>query len=498
MQQVHLTGLLLMARKKFDRREVALRWRRTRIIATLGPASAAPAMIEQLIDAGVDLVRLNMSHGDHGLHRTTVQRVRRLAKRAGRHIGILVDLCGPKIRVGRLEQGSIELCSGDTVTVTTRPVLGREGLIPSQYRSLHKDARAGEHILLDDGKLALRVRAVRGTELSCEVIDGGVLSSHKGMNLPDSKLSTPALTAKDRRDVRFAVELGVDFVALSFVRAAKDVQQLTRYLRRLGGDIPIVSKIERPEAVQDIDAILKASDGIMIARGDLGIELPAEQVPLIQRELVAKARQAGVPVIVATQMLESMMTSARATRAEVSDVAGAALLSADAAMLSGETAAGKYPLKAVQTMDRILREVEQHQWQEGSFAAEPIADRGSKTYFIRESMAHAAVQLAHDLELEAIIVPTDTGTTARIVSVHRPMAPMVGVCADERVCRRMTLNWGIVPVQVKASESNDWRRICRHIAARCQLGKTGHDVLLVSGFRDDPQLNEPVLKLLHL
>jgi pyruvate kinase len=311
-------------------------------------------------------------------------------------------------------------------------------------------------------------------------------------------LSAAALTDKDREDVKLAFELDVDFVALSFVRSAKDVIQLKRYMKRLGGDIPVISKIERPEAVEAIDDIMDASYGIMIARGDLGIELPAEKVPLIQRELIAKGRQKGIPVIVATQMLESMMSNSRPTRAEVTDVAGAAMLSADAAMLSGETAAGKFLLQAVRIMDRVLREVEQHQWQEGGFASEPIADRASKAHVVRESMAHAAVQLAHDLDMEAIIVPTNTGNTARIMAAHRPLAPTVGACSDERVCRQMTLNWGIVPVQLERSNEHDWRAICEHIARQIHLGKKGRDVLLVSGFNDDPKMDEPVLKLLHL
>ena len=481
-----------------ERKATALRWRRTKIIATLGPATASLSMIEKLISAGIDVVRVNMSHGDTETHSRTVQRVRRAAKRAGRHIAILLDLCGPKIRVGRFEDGGIEIRTGKAVTVTTRPVIGSAGLIPSQYRSLHKDVRAGERILLDDGKLELRVKDVQGTEVTCRVVEGGVLSDHKGMNLPNSELSTAALTDKDREDVRLAFELEVDFVALSFVRSAKDVIQLKRYMKRLGGNIPVISKIERPEAVEAIDDIMDASYGIMIARGDLGIELPAEKVPLIQRELIAKGRQKGIPVIVATQMLESMMSSSRPTRAEVTDVAGAAMLSADAAMLSGETAAGKFPLQAVRIMDRVLREVEQHQWQEGSFASEPIADRASKAHVVRESMAHAAVQLAHDLDMEAIIVPTNTGNTARIMAAHRPLAPTVGACSDDRVCRQMALNWGIVPVELDESYKHDWRAICECIAQQCQLGKKGRDVLLVSGFHDDPKQDEPVLKLLHL
>ena len=439
-----------------------------------------------------------MSHGDNDTHRQTIERVRRAAKKAGTHVGILMDLCGPKIRVGRFENDGIELTEGGSVVVTTRNVVGSDGVIPSQYKSLHKDVKKGERILLDDGKLSLRVLGVKDQDVRCKVLDGGWLSNNKGMNLPNSDLSTQALTPKDRKDVELGVELEVDYVALSFVRAAKDVLQLKRHLRKLGASIPIVSKIERPEAVDAIDDIMDVTEAIMVARGDLGIELPAERVPLIQRDLIAKARQTGIPVIVATQMLESMMTHARPTRAEVTDVAGAAMLSADAVMLSGETAAGQYPLQAVQIMDRVLREVEQHQWGDRSFAQEPIANRSSKTHFIRESMAHAAVQLARDLELEAIIVPTDTGTTARIVAAHRPLAPTVGVCDDIVVCRRMTLHWGIVPIKIDSNETHDWRRICVYIGEACHLGRKGHDVLLVSGFNDDPEKNEPVLKILHL
>jgi pyruvate kinase len=487
-----------MAHKKNNYRETALRWRRTRIIATLGPASHSPAMIRKMMRAGVNLVRINMSHGDQATHRATIENVRLAADRARRHIGILLDLCGPKIRVGRFDSDAIRLKAGSSVVVTTRSVTGTDRLIASQYKSLHRDVKKGETILLDDGKLCLRVLGVDGRDVRCRVVEGGWLSANKGMNLPDTTLSTGALTAKDRRDLAFGVEMGVDFIALSFVRSAADIRLLRRQLARLGADIPVISKIERPEGVREFDAILKVSDGVMVARGDLGIELPAEKVPLIQRDLIARARQAGIPVIVATQMLESMMSRARPTRAEVTDVAGAALLSADAVMLSGETAVGQYPIEAVGTMDRVLREVERHQWHQGAFADEPIANRGSKTHVIRESMAHAAVQLARDLELEAIVVPTHTGTTARIVAAHRPLAPAVGVCSSAAVCRRMSLHWGIVPFLLEEAETTQWRRICGVIASECRLGRPGSDVLLVSGFTDDPVNNEPVLKLLHL
>ena len=487
-----------MGGKVLEGKALALHWRRTKIIATLGPASGSATMIEQLLRAGVDVIRLNLSHGSHDSHRNSVMLIREIAARLGRHVAILMDLRGPKLRTGRFEQGAIQLGKGNRVVVTTRAVIGASGLIPSQYRQLHRDVQRGERILLDDGRLELRVLAVEGRDIHCRVIHGGPLSDHKGMNLPDSHVSAPAFSAKDREDAALAVELEIDFLALSFVRGAADLKRLNRFLQAQGRLIPVISKIERPEAVTNIDEILLHSYGIMIARGDLGIELPAERVPLIQRALVEKARQQSVPVIVATQMLESMIDQPRATRAEVGDVANAALMSADAVMLSGETAAGKYPLQAVQTMDRVLREVERHQWEQGRFAAEPIADRSSKVNFLRESMAHAAMQLTRDLEIEAIVVPTRTGTTVRIMAAHRPVSPTVGVCAQAAVCRRMALHWGIVPVQSTEEETQDWRRLCQHISACCHLGKAGHDVLLVAGFHDDPARNEPSMKVLHL
>lgn len=481
-----------------DQKKIALKWRRTKIIATLGPASNTPAEIDRLLKAGVNVVRLNMSHGDHAGHRQLFARVRAAAERAGQHVAILMDLCGPKIRVGRFPEGGIRLAAGQKITVTCRNVLGGTALIPSQYRQLHKDVKKGERILLDDGNLELRVLSVSGREVQCRVVHGGPLQDHKGMNLPDSTLSTPAFTGKDKVDALLAIELQADFVALSFVRNAGDVSRLQRYMKRNGGEIPVISKIERPEAVDNIDEILHQSYGIMVARGDLGIELPAEKVPLIQRELINKARRAHVPVIVATQMLESMISHSRPTRAEVGDVAHAAETSADAVMLSAETASGQYPLQAVQTMDRVLRETERHQWEEGRFGSAVFGDRRKGDYSIRSAIAHAAQALSADLQLQAMIIPTGTGTTARVLAAHRGVAPMVGVCERPSICRRLSLHWGIVPVFRVRPSIEDWRKLCADINPYCGLTKPRHAVLVVSGFHDDPRLNEPVLKLLSL
>ena len=478
--------------------ELALQWRRTKIIATLGPASDSPAVINQLLKAGVDVVRLNMSHGDHESHRKLFAKVRAAAQRSKRHIAIVMDLCGPKIRVGHFAQGRITLKDGQLVTVTCRKVTGSEALIPSQYRKLHKDVKKGERILLDDGNLELCVVSIKDTEVTCRVVHGGVLSDHKGMNLPDSDLSTSAFTNKDKKDVLLAIELGADFVALSFVRSGKDVSRLTRYMARHGEPIPVISKIERPEAVENYDEILTQSYGIMIARGDLGIELPAEKVPLIQYDLIQRARRAYVPVIVATQMLESMMTHSRPTRAEVGDVANAAYTSADAVMLSGETASGRYPVEAVQTMVKVVHEIERHQWHEGRYGSMVHVDRRKTDFSIREAIAHAALELARDLKLHAIIVPTGSGTTARVLSAHRTTAPMVGVCALQIICRRLSLHWGVIPVHLETLKHQNWRDLCHRVAKHSELTKPGHAVLIVAGFNDDPSLNEPVLKMLSL
>ena len=474
-----------------------LMWRRTKIVATLGPASDKASTIERFLRLDVNAFRLNMSHGDHDSHRLLVTKIRRAAKKLNKHVAIIMDLCGPKIRVGKFENDSITLTDGDKVIITSRQVIGKAGLISSQYRQLHKDAKRGERILLDDGNLELQVTSIKGTELNCRVIYGGVLKNHKGMNLPDSKLSTPSFTAKDKKDADLAVEMDVDFIALSFVRNAADIKTLQRYLKKQNTQIPIIAKIEKPEAIDNIDEILDAAYGIMIARGDLGIELPAETVPLLQQQLIQKACEHDRPVIVATQMLESMISNARPTRAEVSDVANAAVGSADAVMLSGETASGKFPIKAVEIMDKILRETESHQLTNKSFG-QRSDDISKGEYPIREAVARAAINLTHDLKLQGIIIPTRSGTTTRILSAARPAAPCIGVCCDQKVNRLMALHWGVVPVYVDEPSTKDWRTLCSLISKKSNLTKIGHTVLLVSGFHDDPALNEPVMKILEV
>lgn len=475
-----------------------LHWRRTKIIATLGPSTKSEAKISSLVDAGANVFRLNMSHGTHEEHEQMALRIRKIAKKKKKHIAILMDLCGPKIRVGEFEGGSIKLVENEEVVVSCSLSKGCAGLIPSQYKSLYKDVEKNDRILLDDGKLELKVTAVRDKDVVCQVVYGGELKNKKGLNLPDSKVSTSSFTAKDKRDVDLAIKLGADFLALSFVRDDKCIKTLKRYLAKAGSIIPVISKIEKPQAIDFIEEILHESDGIMVARGDLGIEMPAQQVPLLQKHLINRARFHAKPVIVATQMLESMITSSKPTRAEVGDVATAALSSADAVMLSAETASGDYPVMAVEMMDDILREMEAYQWQLGKFGEAEFDQCAGMIEPDRKAVARAVKTLSHELKLQGIMVPTRSGTTAKILSADRPSSPLIGISSNEDICRRLALNWGIVPIFIKEEITHDWQELCEKVSSLCDLGKSGNRVLLVSGFSDDDTLNEPVMKLMRI
>lgn len=482
--------------KKKNNKKTTLRWRRTKIIATIGPASDTAKNIRSLINSGVNVFRLNMSHGDHAYHKKVFKRIRSCSNKTGTYSAILMDLCGPKIRVGKFENDSIQLKKNESVTIRCANGIGCDGIIISQYRQLYKDVQPGERILLDDGNMECRVERVDGKDVHCKVVYGGELKNNKGLNLPDTSVSVSSFTAKDKMDVKLAMELGADFVALSFVRTARDIRGLQKYMARVNREVPVIAKIEKPEAVINIDEIIKTAYGIMIARGDLGIELPAEEVPLIQRVVTDKARANNCPVIVATQMMESMITNARPTRAEVGDVANAAMTSVDAVMLSAETAAGKYPVKAVKMMDCILREIENHQWSTGSFGNDSGGNLGRPSS--RRAVAHAANALAHDLKLQGVLVPTDSGHTAAVLSASRPSSPLLGLSTSIQTCQKLSLHWGIIPFLINKLESQNWRLLSQEICSRCKLTKTGHRVLLVSGFNDDEALNEPVMKIINV
>jgi pyruvate kinase len=481
-----------------DIQQQLLKQRRTRIVATVGPASNTVEMLAALIHAGVDVFRLNMSHGTHEGHRAAYAAIRAAADACGREVAVLADLCGPKIRCGLFDGGSINLVTGSEVVVTTRDVLGRPGLIPSQYAALHRDVVPGARILLDDGNLELRVAAIDDEDVRCHVVQGGLLKNKKGINLPDVAVSAPALTAQDREDARFSLALGVDYLALSFVRHASDILEL-RSLIADGGtgvDTQIIAKIEKPEALIDIDAILEAADGIMVARGDLGVELPAESVPHIQSELIDRARARSKPVIVATQMLESMIGNPRPTRAEVSDVSTAVMAGADAVMLSAETASGAFPLQAVATMDRVARQTEAYLWRHGAF--ETILDGPSRLppIALAEALAKAASQLSRDLQARAIFVVSASGLSARRVSSGRPAAPIVAVSDDRRSVRRMCLLWGVVPGAVAPEALQQAPALARRRVVELGLAKPGERILKVSGFRDDEEQSNPTIGVL--
>jgi pyruvate kinase len=474
--------------------------RRTKIVATLGPASSDAAVLARLFQAGVNVVRLNMSHGTHDSHRAAYETVRAVAEKEGRTIAVLADLCGPKIRVGRFPDGKITLPTGATVTVTTREVPGAPGLIPSEYHELAADVVAGDRILLDDGNLELRVDAVAGTEIRCAVVHGGVLKDRKGMNLPGVKVSAPALTDKDRDDAHFALDLGVDFIALSFVRRPEDVEELKALIRERGRDVPVIAKIEKPEALTCIEAIVEASGAVMVARGDLGVEMKPQEVPNIQEELVDLARSRRRPVIVATQMLESMITNPRPTRAEVTDVANAVRSGADAVMLSGETASGAYPVEAVAMMDAVIREVETHLYHHGAFGTfdlySPHPEISTPAVTVDDGIAQATALLSRQLEARGIVAVSRGGWSIGVMSAARPAAPLIGVSADPKVARRGGLMWGVIPIVVDAAALEDVLGLARRLIREAGIGAGGQPILVVRGLSSDPAQSAPSITVL--
>jgi pyruvate kinase len=472
-----------------------LKKRRTKIVATLGPSTKEPEMIRKLIRTGANVFRLNMSHGDHDFHRTTYNHIRTIAEELKQPIAILADLCGPKIRTGKFRDGQIELIDNTRVTVTTRDVTGEPGLIPSQYTALAEDVIQGDRILLNDGALELVVDSVEGTEISCTVVHGGVLKNHKGINLPGVNVSAPSLTEKDRVDAEFALNLGVDFIALSFVRTADDVSELKSLIKKSGKDVAVIAKIEKPEALQNASAILDVADGIMVARGDLGVELNPEEVPVAQSQLIDLARAKFKPVIVATQMLESMIENARPTRAEVTDISYAVTLGTDAVMLSAETAAGAFPVEAVNMMDRIARQTESYLWQSGAYG-NPTSSMSRLPVSIWDAISDTSAILAKDLMVRAILVISQSGMSAATMSSARPAAPVVAITGHPHICRRMALYWSIIPVLSEDAGSKNPNELARQVAMDLKLAEKGQYVLMVRGFHSNPEQNIPSVTVL--
>ena len=400
--------------------------------------------------------------------------------------------------MGRFVDGAIVLELGDKVTVTTRDVPGEPGLIPSQYEALADDLSPGDHILLADGVMELEVDGIEGTEIRCTVVQGGVLEDRKGINLPRVEVSAPCLTEKDKRDARFLLELGVDYFGLSFVRRASDVGELKSLIDESDAEAGIVAKIERPEALDDADAIVDIADAIMVARGDLGVELPPEQVPIAQRQLVDAARARNKPVIVATQMLESMIAHARPTRAEVSDVSHTVLSGADAIMLSGETATGSHPVLAVEMMNRIAMQAEAYLWEQGAFGGFDERERNEPPIPFGDAVARSSAQLSRDLLVRGILAISHSGMSAATMSSARPAAPVVSLSSSAATCRRMSLMWGVVPHQVEDEDLDDAIEMARERSRALGLARPGEFVLLVRGFHADPIKNTPSITLLRI
>jgi pyruvate kinase len=432
--------------------------RHTKIVATLGPASSSDAALRELVASGVDVFRLNFSHGTREGHGALISRIRQVAEEGRRSIAILQDLSGPKIRTGPLAGGKpIDLAPGDELRIAVGDFEGTQRRVSTTYEELPRAVRRGDSLLLDDGRLQLRVEESTGTELRTVVVDGGPLGEHKGINAPGVPLPASGLTAKDAEDLTFGVQAGVDMVALSFVLSAADVRRARDAVARLGRpDMPLVAKLERPEAIAHLEEIVAASDAVMVARGDLGLEIPLERVPRVQKEVTRQARAAGIPVIVATQVLESMRSEPRPTRAEVSDAANAVDDGVDAIMLSGETAVGAYPVRCVQTLDAIIRDAESIlpaaeslRRRVADFRGVPmVAEHG-------RAICHAAVTLADLGEASAIVAVTRGGKTARVLSAMRPHAPIHAATGQPDTARRLALCWGVVPVVADLSGDVD-------------------------------------------
>ena len=450
--------------------------RNAKIVCTLGPATDSDEALDALVAAGMNVARLNFSHGSHADHENNVTRVRQAAARAGRPIGILADLQGPKIRLGRFEQGRVTLVPGATFTITTDDVAGDVDRCGTTYAGLPGDVKVGDPLLIDDGRLALRAVQVTATDVVTEVVVGGEVSNNKGINLPGAFVSVPALSEKDVEDLKFALGLGVDMVALSFVRSAADYDDVAKVMEEQGISVPVLAKVEKPQAVANLNEIVEAFDGIMVARGDLGVEMPLETVPLVQKNAIALARQHAKPVIVATQMLESMITAPRPTRAEASDVANAVLDGADALMLSGETSVGSDPALVVRTMASIIEYVESEALDRVPPLQAPVSDGTAR------AVTHAAVEVASATAARFLIAFTETGLSAALVARHRPRTPVLAFTTSDRVRNQLALLWGIETFLVPAVQHTD--DMVRQVdLALLNLGRIteGERVVIVAG-----------------
>lgn len=454
--------------------------KKTKIVCTIGPASEKEEVLRELFLKGLNVARLNFSHGTHEEHRIRINTIKKLREELKLPIGIMLDTKGPEIRLGSFDQEAIELKDGDSFTLTTRDILGDESIVSVSYEGLAKDVNKGDRILVDDGLVELEVvEILNGRDIKCTVLNGGTLRDHKGVNIPNVSINLPAVTGKDIEDIKFGIENDIDFVAASFIRKAEDVLEIRKILEENGGEyIDIISKIENQEGVDNIDEIIEASDGIMVARGDLGVEIETEEIPLIQKKIIKKCNIAGKPVITATQMLDSMMRNPRPTRAEVTDVANAILDGTDSIMLSGETAAGKYPIESVKTMYDIATRTET-----SSEYLEILKFKSvDKDISTTNAISKATCTTAEDLKASAIITATSSGYTSKAISKFRPKAPIIAATTTERVMRKLSLVWGVYPVLSLKSDDTD-EVIDRSIHSAVEKGyiKEGDLIIITAG-----------------
>ena len=460
--------------------------KRTKIICTMGPNADKPGMVKSWIEAGMDVARFNFSHGSHQEHKGRMDSLKKLRKEMKIPVAILLDTKGPEIRTGVLENGQkVTLKEGQKFVLTTRELIGNSSCVSVTYDRLPEDVKEGDRILVDDGLIELKVLGLTEAEITCEVVNGGELGERKGVNVPNVSVNLPAITDKDKEDLLFGIQQGVDYVAASFIRKAEDVKEIKGFLKEHGGEhIDVISKIENAEGVENIDEIIAASDGIMVARGDLGVEIPAYKVPHIQKTIIEKCNRAYLPVITATQMLDSMIRNPRPTRAEVTDVANAIYDGTDAVMLSGETAQGKYPVEAVQMMAKISESSEKFL----KFADYRDSDSLRGKLNVSSAVGFAAVTMVERLNASCIVTPTMSGQTARVISNLRPSVPIYGVTPNERTRRKMQLYWGVKPVMGYEEDSTE--NIISHamyMVLREGLVHRGEMVIFTAG---DPATNE--------
>jgi pyruvate kinase len=452
--------------------------RRAKIVCTLGPAVDSYDQLKTLVEAGMNVARLNFSHGSHAEHEARYQRVRKVAEETGRAVGVLADLQGPKIRLGTFAEGPVELVSGDEFTITTEDVEGDRSICGTTYKGLPGDVSQGDPVLINDGNVALRVIEVDGPRVRTLVVEGGVVSDHKGINLPGAAVNVPALSETDIADLRFALRIGVDMVALSFVRDAKDVRDVHRVMDEEGRRVPVIAKVEKPQAVRNMEDVVMAFDAVMVARGDLAVEYPLEQVPMVQKRLVELCRRNAKPVIVATQMMESMITNSRPTRAEASDVANAILDGADAVMLSAESSVGMYPVETVKTMSRIVEAAEEELLCRG---LQPLAP-GKKPRTQGGAVARAAAELGDFLDAKTLVAFTQSGDTARRLARYRVPEPVVAFTTQESTRNQLALTWGVECFVVEHVETTDAmvELVDREMLKRSEYAK-GDTVIITAG-----------------